>query len=233
MFIRQDNASKPGSVDKDTDYWYSQAWLINSANQEMPTNQFIRATTEYGLLFDQKDEGQAQTTINHGLQLTSNLIGQNVLQGVLDSHGIQTLSAMISGDIAAAVGDQASSNYRQQLGGWGGTFYYWDVPMVTPNGSASVGHFVVQGGNAMIGGSALKAPANQKLDPSLLEFYYANGNAEADFLITRIIGPAKAQSGIVSNAQVSELLSAVGQPTAATIPSSPASASPWRRMYKT
>ncbi|HEX3913436.1 MAG TPA: hypothetical protein VHW71_08015 [Steroidobacteraceae bacterium] len=115
-------------VSAETKYWFSQAPAINRDDTSTAVDNFIRGTTEYGLLYGGKLSGQSQQAINSGLQRTSNLIGLNVVNSILqagtktadglNSGGIPTFANMLSGDIGAAIGTQAPLDYQQTLGGW-------------------------------------------------------------------------------------------------------------------
>jgi len=101
-------------------FWFEQAALINrKANGIVPPSDnnlastYIIAHSNYGLAAD-------GITVN--LADTSNNIAQRVIDDVLREGAIPPLDEMLKNDIAGAldVGNQT-------IGGWGGSFYYWDV----------------------------------------------------------------------------------------------------------
>ena len=104
------------SVDGDTKYWFEQAAGINR-NDDTPANTFIRAFTKYGLAVD----GIVAT--DEMLQGISDTIGRNVVGDVLRQGGIPKFNNLVTADIRVALGKGG-----QTIGGWGGSFYFWNLP---------------------------------------------------------------------------------------------------------
>lgn len=104
-----------GGVDAATRYWFSQADEINGNVPDAAANVFIRSVTSAGLLW-------AGTPVGD-LQAVSNSIRDKVFENLIRENGIPPLADLLSNDISAAL--QISG---QTIGGWGGSFYYWDQP---------------------------------------------------------------------------------------------------------
>jgi RTX calcium-binding nonapeptide repeat (4 copies) len=162
------------NIDYKIKYWFSEAPKINGDDRESPADNYIRGVTQYGLEFNNKLTGLSQSQIDTALQLTSNLIGQNVMQGILDLNGIVDFGTMLTGDISAAIGKDDLAifghNIKQTIGGWGGSFYFWNEALHynTPT--------QITVGDAIRNGVTPESP--QK---SLDEFFWDNSNAQADF----------------------------------------------------
>ena len=172
-------------VEQQTEYWFSKSPQTNADSKSDPANEYIRAATQYGLQFNQRVTGLTQSVIDQGLQRTSNLIGQNVLGELFRDQGVPDFNTLISGDISAAIGNQYLGNFLQTMAGWGGSFYYWNASLTTPgDGSISVGNLIKNGGSVMIGtgGAAVSTPVAKSLN----EYYFDNGNAITDFVISDI-----------------------------------------------
>lgn len=103
------------------DFWFEQARGIN-ANDSLSAA-FIRTHTEIGL--DQTGVARMERL---PMQELSNLIGQRVVQDVANSGEVLALPQMLARDIEVAL-----DRGKLQLGGWGGSFYYWDQPYVRWN----------------------------------------------------------------------------------------------------
>jgi hypothetical protein len=109
---------EPGS---DRYFWFEQAAIINrkATGIEPPSDNnlgstYILAHSAYGLELDGH---------SNDLAVTSNAIALNVLQDILSDGGISDLGSMLNNDIAVAL-----DLGNQTIGGWGGSFYYWDLP---------------------------------------------------------------------------------------------------------
>jgi Glycosyl transferases group 1 len=98
------------NVDQGTKYWFANAGFINSDNRAIAADNYIRGVTQYGLEVRGKVTGLSQAQIDGALQKTSNLIGQNVVQEILDSRGMPIFPIMISGDISGAIGQVSSAH---------------------------------------------------------------------------------------------------------------------------
>ncbi|AEK61661.1 beta strand repeat-containing protein [Collimonas fungivorans] len=178
------------TVDPKIQYWFSKAADINNDVTSDPADDYIRGVTQYGLAMRHKLDGLSQSAIDIGLQQTSNLIGENVINEILGDGGIPDFGYMISGDISAAIGNDALGRFQQDAGGWGGSFYYWNAPLNygTTLPVISVGNVIANGGTVLTNGAAVTYPS------SLKEFYYANSNASADFAIPEISTVAASSS---------------------------------------
>jgi len=168
------------TVDQNTKFWFSQAAAINAANTSVPASNYIRGATQYSLQYRGAIQSNLpQDQINQQLQKTSNLIGQNVINDILNTKGIPVFPAMISNDISAAIGNYRLGRFQQSPGGWGGSFYYWNAPLNYGQGqnNVSVGQSILYGATVYINGS------NQSFDRSKGEFLYANSQAVTDFIL--------------------------------------------------
>ncbi|RZT04186.1 hypothetical protein SAMN05216319_4037 [Duganella sp. CF402] len=165
------------TVDAQTRYWFSKAAPINAADvAHEPAVSYIKGVTQYGLEYRHKLNGYTQTQINEHLQQTSNLIGEKVLNQILNLKGVPAFASMISNDISAAIDSSSlSPDFQQDIGGWGGSFYYWKAPLNfgTPDES-SVGDVIMYGGTS------------KNLKRTMVEFDWANGNALLDFELTTL-----------------------------------------------
>ncbi len=181
-----------GSANQIIWYWFSKAPAINSDDRTVPADNFIRGATQYGLEYNHKLDGLSQSQINSALQLTSNLIGQNVVQQIIRDNGIRDFDTLLSGDIGAAIArtDLAlfGHNLQQTVGGWGGSFYFWDRFLHYRTSTQTTV------GNAIYGGIRPESP-----NPSIQEFYWNNANATADFGISqfRSLVPSGSLPGVI------------------------------------
>ena len=170
-------------VEERTQYWFSKSPETNGDTKSDAANDYIRGATQYGLEYNNRVVGLNQSAINSGMQRTSNLIGQNVLSEVFLDHGIPDFNTMISGDISAAIGNLHLGNFLQTMGGWGGSFYYWDATLSILGGrTISVGNLIKNGGTVLIG--AGNNAVSTQAGKSINEFYFDNSNAIVDFIIS-------------------------------------------------
>lgn len=123
-----------GLVDEDTLYWFQQAASINS-DENTPSNTWIREFSKAGIAVD------GRIVSNGELQATSNHIARAVLGGIIDSGGIPPIQLILQRDIA-----QSLRAGGQTLGGWGGAFYYWDLPY---EGTKTVGDVISSNPNEL------------------------------------------------------------------------------------
>ena len=72
------------------------------------------------------------------LQAISDGIAANVLGQVIDDGGVPALEAIASHDISLALSQGSIS-----LGGWGGSFYYWDLAYTDESGTFTVGQRIM------------------------------------------------------------------------------------------
>ena len=99
-----------------TAFWFEQAAGINSQNSL--SSQFIRRHTENGL-----DLAGVPKSERKDMQVLSNMIAREVIKDVLRDGKVEPLATIISKDIRVALDDG-----KVKLGGWGGSFYYWNQP---------------------------------------------------------------------------------------------------------
>lgn len=101
-------------------FWFEQAALINRhANgkhidaDENQSATFILTYSAYSLAMD---------GLRSDLQQTSNAIARNVISDIFRGGAVPSLDEMLRNDIDAAL-----SEGGQTIGGWGGSFYYWNL----------------------------------------------------------------------------------------------------------
>jgi hypothetical protein len=104
-------AQKDGTV-----FWFEQAKGING--DDSLSARFIRRHTDNGL-----DLGGVSHSERMNMQVLSNTIARNVTQDVLKAGAVEPLAEIIHRDISVAL-----DKGKVPLGGWGGSFYYWDMP---------------------------------------------------------------------------------------------------------
>jgi len=114
-----ENANHPDrQAYKNTNYWLEKAAEINRNDPKSEANAYIRKVTRSGLLFDGKNADPAK------VQENSDIIGKTVVRDIVDFNRIPGIDALLQHDVQSALG-----NGGQTLAGWGGSFYYWDMPM--------------------------------------------------------------------------------------------------------
>lgn len=166
---------KPSAADEDTRVWFSKAPAINRDEKLASAANFIRGVTQFGLLQAGKLGALSQDEINRGLQKTSNVIGEKVFAELLFHKGVPDFKTLISNDISAAIGTGAPEGFRQNPGGWAGAFYYWNAPL-RPEHKVTVGNAI------LLGDEFTDSKGNNM--PSDTEFFYANSNGLADFVLS-------------------------------------------------
>ncbi len=97
-------------------YWLEKAIEINSDYFESEANTYIRAVTRNGLMFSGRD---ASAEI---IQRNSDIIGGKVIGDILTSGTTPNVEDLIKFDVSTAIGRGG-----QSIGGWGGSFYYWNL----------------------------------------------------------------------------------------------------------
>lgn len=110
---------------KDTDagtlFWFNKA---TSINKDVGSSSYmIRTYTTIGLQLADRDVGD--------LQKISDNIAENVLTDVIRAGGVLPLQNILAKDITAAM----KVGNIQDLAGWGGSFYYWKMPLVDSHGA--------------------------------------------------------------------------------------------------
>lgn len=125
-FIAQANSTGTNTLSPDSTFWYQQAITINGNDMTSFGNIFIHAATAYGSHWD----GASVT-----FQPLSDSIASSVIQDTLKSGSLQQINTMLHDDI------EASLNIgHMTLGGWGGSFYYWNTPY---DGKVTVGQQIL------------------------------------------------------------------------------------------
>lgn len=99
-----------------TVFWLEQARGIN--NDDSLSASFIRRHTQNGL-----DLGKVPMSRRLSMQELSDRIAQKVIGDLLRSGEIPPLAKILDKDIRVALNDGGVP-----LGGWGGSFYYYDMP---------------------------------------------------------------------------------------------------------
>jgi hypothetical protein len=112
------NAGQP-TLDSKTEFWFKNAAEVNENNARSSSNVFIREVTVGGLTIDGKSAGNMQST--------SNNIGNGVIQQLDNAKGVPDIGLLIQQDISSAL-----QLGQQTIGGWGGSFYYWNEPYTNP-----------------------------------------------------------------------------------------------------
>lgn len=126
-YILQLHSSGEIALDRDTQYWFQQAREINANDPNSPANVFIRAHTMIGL----DHAGRSGD-----LQTISDAIGRLVVRDLLAGE-MMTFDRMWRQDIAVVTG-----NFGLPVGGWGGSFYYWDRRL-SDTDSRTIGEFIM------------------------------------------------------------------------------------------
>jgi len=99
-------------------FWLDKASEINANANDSEGNIYIRAVTRAGFEFDGTNSSEDR------IQANSDAIGRAViLEDVLNKGEFPSVESIIARDALVAVQEGG-----QTLGGWGGSFYYWDVP---------------------------------------------------------------------------------------------------------
>ena len=101
------------SLQPDQKFWFNEAAEVNGNNASNPAAYFIRDETSLSV--------PNQTT----LQQLSNNIGLDVFNTIRLDKLIPTFETQLNADISTALGDNVS------IGGWGGSFYYWNYDYKT------------------------------------------------------------------------------------------------------
>ncbi|WP_024890026.1 hypothetical protein [Luteimonas huabeiensis] len=99
-----------------TVFWFEQARGIN--NGDSLSARFIRRHTENGL-----DLGDVPMSVRKPMQELSDRIAKQVTEDLLKYREVPPLAAILDRDIRVALDEG-----RVPLGGWGGSFYYYDMP---------------------------------------------------------------------------------------------------------
>lgn len=108
---------------ENTIYWLNKAAEINRNDPGSEANLFIRGVTRNGLLFDGKEASPEK------IQQNSDIIAKAVLADTFVNKQIPAIANLLAYDVNAAL-DKGG----QTLGGWGGAFYYWGMPLSAESG---------------------------------------------------------------------------------------------------
>lgn len=107
---------KKMKTDEGTLFWFDKAANINEGSGS--SSYMIRTYTTIGLKLAHRKVGD--------LQKVSNDIARNVLGDVLRHRGVLPLQNILAKDISSAM----RVAKIKDLAGWGGSFYYWHMPLV-------------------------------------------------------------------------------------------------------
>lgn len=110
----------PAAQRDGTVFWFEQAQGINAGKSLSAI--YIRRHTENGLNLTAVPHDKRQP-----MQALSDLIAHKVIYDILRDREIASLPDILSKDISVALREGKVS-----LGGWGGSFYYWDMPFKAP-----------------------------------------------------------------------------------------------------
>ncbi|MCE0744260.1 hypothetical protein LWC05_10240 [Acetobacter sicerae] len=125
-FLEAANAAGTDTLDDASQFWYQQAITINGDDPTSFGNIFIHAATAYGAAWDGK-------TVD--FQSLSDKIGLAVINGTLETGTLQSINSMLEDDIGTSL-----SYGGMTVGGWGGSFYYWNTPF---EGTETVGQAIM------------------------------------------------------------------------------------------
>lgn len=114
------NSHSPPRVDAGTIFWFDKASNINESTGW--SSYMVRTYTTIGIQLADRDVGD--------LQRVSDDIAINVLTDVIEAHGVPPLQNILARDITAAM----EVGNIKDLAGWGGSVFYWNMPLVDNNG---------------------------------------------------------------------------------------------------
>lgn len=106
----------PAAQADGTVFWFEQARGIN--NDDSLSARFIRRHTENGL-----DAAKVPLSDRLPMQDLSNMIAERVTRELLEHGKVPPLANILHKDIRVAIEEGSVP-----LGGWGGSFYYYDMP---------------------------------------------------------------------------------------------------------
>ncbi len=117
-------------ADEGTLFWFEKAARIN---EDVGSSSYmIRSYTTIGLQLADRDVPD--------LQRVSDNIARNVLTDVIVNGGVLPLQNILARDITAAM---RVGNIKD-LAGWGGSFYYWHMPLVNSKGKLIIDPYGVE-----------------------------------------------------------------------------------------
>lgn len=114
------NAHSNPRIDGGTLFWFDKAANINESSGW--SSYMVRTYTTLGIQLADRDVGD--------LQKVSDDIAINVLTDVIKARGVPPLQNILARDITAAI----EVGNVKDLAGWGGSFFYWDMPLVDDHG---------------------------------------------------------------------------------------------------
>lgn len=114
------NAHSNTHIDAGTMFWFDKADNINESAGW--SSYMVRTYTTIGIQLADRNVGD--------LQKVSDDIAINVLSDVIKARGVPPLQNILARDITAAM----EVGNIKDLAGWGGSFFYWDMPLVDDNG---------------------------------------------------------------------------------------------------
>ncbi|MFO0454553.1 MAG: calcium-binding protein, partial [Planctomycetota bacterium] len=120
----------PGGASSELYFWLDQASRTNGGDVNSPASFFLRQVTSHGL-------GGATT---RAVQDISNAIGRAVYDDINDNGALPSLTQIITQDAQTAIRVGGMT-----IGGWGGSFYYWDYPYEDPRTGAptTIGRYIL------------------------------------------------------------------------------------------
>lgn len=118
ILARKNSRSNP-KVDTGTLFWFDKADNINESAGW--SSYMVRTYTTIGIQLADRDVGN--------LQKVSDDIAINVLSDIIEARGVPPLQNILARDISAAI----EVGNVKDLAGWGGTFFYWNMPLVDNN----------------------------------------------------------------------------------------------------
>ena len=120
------------------EFWFAGAAITNRQANDVPlassndlASTYIITHTGYGLALD---------NISQSVAVTSNAIATNVLEDILELGGVPSIEVFLPQDALNAI-----EIGQQTIGGWGGSFYYWDLVLNGETGE-TVGQQVLSNG---------------------------------------------------------------------------------------
>ncbi len=153
-------------------YWYTKAAEINSDNQNSSANLAIRGITAAGLLWSSTQNSTVQGNSNKiGENVLNDVLGQNIVEGqplpTFTQGSTPTLSQLLFKDVGLALSDG-----KQTLGGWGGSFYYWNYAAPGDDFGRTIGQVISSSPAELekfltVNAAALVAVARQEFDGPL------------------------------------------------------------------
>ncbi len=118
ILVKKNSRSNP-VVDSGTLFWFDKADNINESVGW--SSYMVRTYTTIGIQLADRNVGD--------LQRVSDDIAINVLTDIIKARGVPPLQNILARDITAAM----EVGNVKDLAGWGGSFFYWTMPLVDNN----------------------------------------------------------------------------------------------------